>query len=227
MTHEELYDAARRQPFSPFRLVLTTGETFDIRHPDLIMVGRRSAVVGVTNNPAHPVYDRSIRVDLLHVVAIEELPVAPPPARRIEGPGVRGCSVQDRPAGASPSLTARRARSSGRRLQLQLGRPQSPELARRAVSSRVRPSLAQVGRASPRGLAADRAGHAPRDVERAERQGIEAGRLVGGEELQRSIELETPGGSSAVACQTAQPLVAVHGQLGVGRRGVAVGPDPL
>jgi hypothetical protein len=44
------------------------------------MVGRRSAVVGVTNNPEHPVYDRSIRVDLLHVVAIEELPVASPPA---------------------------------------------------------------------------------------------------------------------------------------------------
>ena len=49
MTHEEVYEAARRQPFEPFRLILTTGEAYDIRHPDLIMVGRRSAVVGVTN----------------------------------------------------------------------------------------------------------------------------------------------------------------------------------
>jgi hypothetical protein len=74
MNHEELLDVSRRQPFLPFRLVLTTGEKYDIRHPDLIMVGRRSAIVGVSNEPERTVYDRAIRVDLLHVVAIEELP---------------------------------------------------------------------------------------------------------------------------------------------------------
>jgi len=72
MTHEEVHEAARRQPFEPFRLILTTGAAYDIRHPDLIIVGRRSAVVGVTNDA---VYDRTIKVDLLHVVGIEELPV--------------------------------------------------------------------------------------------------------------------------------------------------------
>src|SRR5689334_4533968 len=41
MTQEELHEAARHQPFEPFRLILTTGATFDIHHPDLIMVGRR------------------------------------------------------------------------------------------------------------------------------------------------------------------------------------------
>ncbi len=76
MTHEELYEAARRQPFEPFRLILTTGAVYDIRHPDLIMVGRRSAIVGVTNEPSGPVYDHTIKVDLLHVVGIEELPVS-------------------------------------------------------------------------------------------------------------------------------------------------------
>jgi hypothetical protein len=80
MTQEELHDAARRHPFQPFRLVLTTGEKFDIRHPDLIMVGRRSAMIGLTNDPNGTAYDRSIKVDLLHVVGIEELPVSPPPS---------------------------------------------------------------------------------------------------------------------------------------------------
>ena len=75
MTHEEVYEAARRQPFEPFRLILTTGAAYDIRHPDLIMVGRRSAIVGVTNEASGAVYDRTIKVDLLHVVGIEELPV--------------------------------------------------------------------------------------------------------------------------------------------------------
>jgi hypothetical protein len=80
MTQEELQDAARRQPFEPFRLVLTTGETFDVRHPDLIMVGRRSAMIGITNEPGGTVYDRTFKVDLLRVVGIEELPVSSPPS---------------------------------------------------------------------------------------------------------------------------------------------------
>jgi hypothetical protein len=78
MTQEDLQEAARRQPFEPFRLVLTTGTTYDIRHPDLIMVGRRSAIIGITNEPGGTAYDRTIKVDLFHVVGIEELPVPPP-----------------------------------------------------------------------------------------------------------------------------------------------------
>ena len=80
MTREELYATARRQPFEPFRVVLTTGATYDIYHPDLIMVGRRSAVIGIVNEPNGAVYDRTVKVDLLHVVAIEELS-APPSGR--------------------------------------------------------------------------------------------------------------------------------------------------
>jgi hypothetical protein len=80
MTHEELREAARRQPFEPFRVVLTTGATYDIRHPDLILVGRRSAVIGLTNEPSGTVYDRTMKVDLLHVVGIEEL-ASPPPSK--------------------------------------------------------------------------------------------------------------------------------------------------
>jgi hypothetical protein len=78
MTQEELQEAARRQPFEPFRLVLTTGATYDIRHPDLIMVGRRSTIIGLSNEPNGTAYERTIKVDLLHIVAIEELPVSPP-----------------------------------------------------------------------------------------------------------------------------------------------------
>jgi len=78
MTEEELRAAARHQPFEPFRLTISTGATYDIRHPDLIMVGRRSVTVGITNEPGGIAYDRTVKVDLLHVVAIEELPVSPP-----------------------------------------------------------------------------------------------------------------------------------------------------
>jgi hypothetical protein len=74
MTHEELQQYARRQPFQPFRIVLSTGETREIRHPDLIMVGRRSTFVGTTNDPTGTVYDLGRLIDLLHIVAVDELP---------------------------------------------------------------------------------------------------------------------------------------------------------
>jgi hypothetical protein len=76
MTQEELHDAARRQPFIPFRVILTTGAAHDIRHPDLIMVGRRLAVIGLANDATSSVFDRTLIVDLLHVVGIEMPPAA-------------------------------------------------------------------------------------------------------------------------------------------------------
>lgn len=74
MTHEELREFAKRQPFKPFRLHLTTGATYDIGHPDLIMVGRRSAVIGVSKKLDETIADRLFQIDLLHVVGVEDLP---------------------------------------------------------------------------------------------------------------------------------------------------------
>jgi hypothetical protein len=79
VTQEDIREVARRQPFERFRVLLTTGATYDIRHPDLIMVGKRAAVIGITNEPGGTAFDRTIKVDLLHVVGIEELPAPPSP----------------------------------------------------------------------------------------------------------------------------------------------------
>jgi hypothetical protein len=78
MNQEELREFARRQLFEPFRVILTTGAAYDIRHPDLVMVGRRSAIIGISNEPNGIAYDRTIKVELLHVVGVEELPASPP-----------------------------------------------------------------------------------------------------------------------------------------------------
>ena len=77
MTHEELQSRARQNPFEPFRVILTTGASYDIRHPDLIMVGRRSAIIGVTKKPDRTFYDNTIQVDLLHVVGVEGIANSP------------------------------------------------------------------------------------------------------------------------------------------------------
>jgi hypothetical protein len=74
MTGEELRTFAKRQPFRPFRIILTTGATFDVRHPDLIMVGNRVATIGMSYDPKQLIYDYPFTVDLFHVVGVQELP---------------------------------------------------------------------------------------------------------------------------------------------------------
>lgn len=82
MAPEELISAVRRHPFAPFRLTLTEGSSYDVRHPELCMVGRRAVILGlVAPNAPDPLFERSVTVDLLHVVKLEplEAPEAPKP----------------------------------------------------------------------------------------------------------------------------------------------------
>ncbi len=77
MSPEELRDALRHQPFEPFRLVMTDGAGYEIHHPDLLWVGRRSAMVGLTGQPGQTFYERSVKVDFLHIIRLEPLERAP------------------------------------------------------------------------------------------------------------------------------------------------------
>lgn len=76
---DELRDTLRHQPFEPFRIVMSDGEGYDIRHPDLLWVGQRSAYVGLTGQPGQTLFERSVKVDLLHVVRIVPLESAGAP----------------------------------------------------------------------------------------------------------------------------------------------------
>lgn len=73
-TPDEIQARLREQPFVPLRIVSSSGQTFDVYHPDLIMVGRRSLTVGTASarNPRH--YDQTTRVAIMHITALEDLP---------------------------------------------------------------------------------------------------------------------------------------------------------
>ena len=85
MSPQELRDTLQKRPFEPFRLVMTDGIGFDIQHPDLLMVGQRSAVVGLTGDSGQSFYERTVKVDLLHVIRLEPLQTVPPSSKN--GPG--------------------------------------------------------------------------------------------------------------------------------------------
>jgi hypothetical protein len=86
MPPDELRSLIRARPFVPFRLHLTDGRSFDVRHPDNLLVTARVAVVGVYNgDTAFP--DRSETVALIHVVSTEPIaPSAPPKTNPQESP---------------------------------------------------------------------------------------------------------------------------------------------
>ncbi len=71
MRPEELRDCLRVQPFEPFNIVLTDGVKYEIQHPDLLWVGARVAYVGLVGKPGITFFERSVRLDLLHVIRVE------------------------------------------------------------------------------------------------------------------------------------------------------------
>jgi hypothetical protein len=81
MRRDELVEKLRKTPFRPFRLYVSDGGTFDIRHPEMLMVTRHAAVVGMLEtgdegdpDQDYPVIDRYTDIDLLHVTRVEQLP---------------------------------------------------------------------------------------------------------------------------------------------------------
>ncbi len=85
MSHEDLRDYLRERPFRPFRLVLTEGTIYEVRHPELFMLGNRSVVIGLPRHPTETVYDRTTMVNLFHIVRLERLEVPTTPGQSGNG----------------------------------------------------------------------------------------------------------------------------------------------
>jgi hypothetical protein len=74
MAPEELLKALREKPFQPFQISLTDGRRLEVHHPEMVLAGKRSAVIGFpAPHETEPLYERSITVDLLHIVSLEPI----------------------------------------------------------------------------------------------------------------------------------------------------------
>ena len=73
-TAEDISNRIKSQPFVPVRIATSDGQSFDVFHPDLVMVGRRFIIVGTasTESPAH--FDLVSRLAIIHITALEDLP---------------------------------------------------------------------------------------------------------------------------------------------------------
>jgi hypothetical protein len=87
MRAEELTELLRTQPFVPLRIHLTDGQSYDIRHPDWVLVLRQRVDIGLQPDPGTGVLERVAHYSLLHIVRVEELPLATPAGAPSPGSG--------------------------------------------------------------------------------------------------------------------------------------------
>jgi len=72
MTLQTFRDLLAQKPFKPFRLVMSSGQTYEVRHPETAMLTRTSILVGI--DEADDGIPAEFKIcSLLHVTAVEPL----------------------------------------------------------------------------------------------------------------------------------------------------------
>ena len=75
MTVQTFQQLMTQRPFKPFRLVMSSGQTYEVRHPEMAWLTRRDILVGIdATDDGVPIEFRIC--SLLHVSAIEPLSVS-------------------------------------------------------------------------------------------------------------------------------------------------------
>jgi hypothetical protein len=78
MSADAVFARLRRRPFVPFRLVLTSGTTYDVTHPEMLFVSRSGLTVAIYDREQSPSPDeipvREALVSFLRIAATEDLP---------------------------------------------------------------------------------------------------------------------------------------------------------
>jgi hypothetical protein len=83
---DEIQARLRERPFVPLRIVTSSGESYDVIHPDLVLVGERSLIVGIASNSNPTIFAATSHVALMHITELQDLPITPPK----ETPGKNG-----------------------------------------------------------------------------------------------------------------------------------------
>jgi hypothetical protein len=86
MTATDLVKQVRKRPFVPFKMVVSEGGEYPVRHPDQVIVARDHVSVGIKKDPDQEYYDYTVFIDLLHVVRLEALPAGVPASGNGAGP---------------------------------------------------------------------------------------------------------------------------------------------
>lgn len=77
MTTDAFRKILKRQPFQPFRLVMSSGKSYDVRHPEMAWLLKNDVLVGI--DVEHDGLPAELDIcPLFHVATIE--PILPEPS---------------------------------------------------------------------------------------------------------------------------------------------------
>ena len=82
---ESIRARLREQPFVPVRIITSSGQAYDITHPDLVWVGRNALMIGTASNDKPAYFDATSRVAILHVTDMQDLAGAAMPPTNTNG----------------------------------------------------------------------------------------------------------------------------------------------
>ncbi len=71
MTVQTFRDLLQERPFRPFRIVMSSGQSYEVRHPEMAMLLRTDILVGIDVEDGFP--SRFKICSMLHVTAVEPL----------------------------------------------------------------------------------------------------------------------------------------------------------
>lgn len=72
MTVQTFRDLLSQRPFRPFRLVMSSGQSYEVKHPEMALLTRTDLLVGVGETDEGVPSDFRI-CSLLHVATVEPL----------------------------------------------------------------------------------------------------------------------------------------------------------
>jgi hypothetical protein len=72
MTAETFREILRRRPFEPFRVVMSSGESYNVMHPEMALVSARSLILALPD-PTQPEGERLAFCSYLHLTHVEVL----------------------------------------------------------------------------------------------------------------------------------------------------------
>lgn len=72
MTVQTFRDLLQEKPFKPFRIVMSSGQTYEVRHPEMAFVTKTDMLVGI-DIEEDEIPARFKICSLLHITAVEPL----------------------------------------------------------------------------------------------------------------------------------------------------------
>jgi hypothetical protein len=76
MTSQEVLNYVQAKPFRPFRIRMNSGRTFDIRHPEMVRIGKRDVLIFTLVSDSPEIYDRWENLSLLLIESLAPLDAA-------------------------------------------------------------------------------------------------------------------------------------------------------